>query len=104
MAGLLLFAGRGQRVTPLDLTTPMDIAVADYDHDLHPDLATYTYEGDGVYDGFEVLLGEGTKGLGGNTHRYTAEAGASGYDPPGRLPHSGLTPFYPSCARVGSNG
>ncbi|MEV6834009.1 VCBS repeat-containing protein [Streptomyces sp. NPDC051133] len=89
-------AGRGQRIVPLDLEATKDIAVADYDHDRHPDLAAYTYSGDGTYETQARLGGAGT-GLGPDTRSHTTDQEATGYRPPAVLPHSGLAPFYPPC-------
>ncbi|MEU3953918.1 VCBS repeat-containing protein [Streptomyces achromogenes] len=88
--------GRSRRTVRLDLGATRDIAVADYNHDRYPDLAAYTYAGDGVYVS-EARLGDPRTGLGADTRAYTRDAGAAGYDPPARLPHTGLTPFYPGC-------
>ncbi|MFF5471592.1 FG-GAP repeat domain-containing protein [Streptomyces achromogenes] len=88
--------GRSRRTVRLDLGATRDIAVADYNHDRYPDLAAYTYAGDGVYV-FEARLGDPRTGLGAGSRAHTTDAGAAGYDPPARLPHAGLTPFYPGC-------
>ncbi|MCL3997850.1 FG-GAP repeat domain-containing protein [Streptomyces lavenduligriseus] len=88
--------GRSRRTVRLDLGVTQDIAVADYDHDRYPDLASYTYAGDGVYV-FEARLGDPRTGLRAGTRAYTTDAGATGHHPPARLPHAGLTPFYPGC-------
>ncbi|MEU3529416.1 VCBS repeat-containing protein [Streptomyces sp. NPDC038707] len=88
--------GRGRRTVQLDLGAAQDIAVADHDHDRYPDLVAYTYAGDGVYE-FRVRLGDPRTGLGAGARAHTTDAGATGYDPPARLPHARLTPFYPAC-------
>ncbi len=88
--------GRSRRTVRLDLGATQDIAVADYNHDRYPDLAAYTYAGDGVYV-FQARLGGPRTGLGSDTREYTTDAGATGYHPPARLPHAGPAPFYPLC-------
>ncbi|UFR00377.1 VCBS repeat-containing protein [Streptomyces sp. Go40/10] len=88
--------GRSRRTVRLDLGATKDIAVADYDHDRHPDLAAYTYAGDGVYE-TQARLGDPHTGLAPDTRAYTTDAPGTGYDPPATLSGSGLTPFYPAC-------
>ncbi|MCE0444927.1 VCBS repeat-containing protein [Streptomyces tricolor] len=74
--------GRSRRVVQLDLGATKDIAVADYDHDRHPDLAAYTYSGDGTYE-TQARLGDAHTGLAPGTRAYTRECTAH------RLPPSG---------------
>ncbi|MFF4659156.1 FG-GAP repeat domain-containing protein [Streptomyces sp. NPDC001381] len=86
--------GRGQKIVRLDLGLTRNIAVADYDHDRHPDLAAYTYTGDGTY-ATEARLGESARGLGPDTGEFTVED--TDHGSPEALPHTGLAPFYPAC-------
>ncbi|MEU6595245.1 VCBS repeat-containing protein [Streptomyces sp. NPDC046881] len=88
--------GRSRRTVPLDLGAAKDIAVADFDHDRRPDLAAYTYSGDGSYE-TQARLGDARTGLAPGTRAHTTDAPGTGYDPPARLSHAGLTPFYPAC-------
>ncbi|MFF4656341.1 FG-GAP repeat domain-containing protein [Streptomyces sp. NPDC001381] len=93
-------AGRGQRTRRLDLGETRGIAVADYDHDRHPDLAVLTHSGDGVYE-IQARLGNADTGLADATRRtdaaYTVPAGVSDGSGPGSLPRSGLAGFYLGC-------
>jgi hypothetical protein len=88
--------GRSRRTVHLDLRATKDIAVADYDHDRYPDLAAYTYSGDGTYE-TQARLGDERTGLAPDTGTYTTAAPDTGYHPPATLSDSGLTPFYPAC-------
>ncbi|MEU1013652.1 VCBS repeat-containing protein [Streptomyces sp. NPDC005890] len=88
--------GRSRRTVRLDLRATKDIAVADFDHDRHPDLAAYTYSGDGSYE-TQARLGDAHTGLAPDTRAYTTDAQSTGYDPPTPLAYAGLTPFYPAC-------
>ncbi|MET8771960.1 FG-GAP-like repeat-containing protein [Streptomyces sp. NPDC004658] len=88
--------GRSRRTVPLDLGATKDIAVADYNHDRYPDLAAYTYSGDGTYE-IQARLGGPRTGLSPDTRTYTTDIPGTGYDPPSPLPHAGLSPFYPPC-------
>ncbi|AKN74923.1 hypothetical protein QR97_39200 [Streptomyces sp. PBH53] len=88
--------GRSRRVVQLDLGATKDIAVADYNHDRHPDLAAYTYSGDGTYE-TQARLGDAHTGLAPGTRAYTREAPHTGYHPPATLSDSGLAAFYPRC-------
>ncbi|WP_225828317.1 FG-GAP repeat domain-containing protein [Streptomyces naphthomycinicus] len=88
--------GRARRIVQLDLEATKDIAVADYNHDRYPDLAAYTYTGDGTYV-TQARLGDPRTGLASDTGTYTTDAAGTGYDPPADLSPSGLAPFYPGC-------
>ncbi|MFI7504037.1 FG-GAP-like repeat-containing protein [Streptomyces sp. NPDC049687] len=97
-------SGRAQQILPLDLGATQNIAVADFDHDLYPDLAAYTYIGDGVF-ATQAQFGERARGLGPDTRDYTeidTEAGDSGG--PVAFPNAGLAPFYPPCPRDDTTG
>lgn len=89
--------GRGQKVLHLDMGAAKDIAVADYNHDRYPDLAAYTYSGDGVYETW-AHLGDRAAGLVADTGgKYTADVPGTGYDPEGYVTRPGLDAFYPPC-------
>ncbi|MCX4767658.1 hypothetical protein OG562_43250 [Streptomyces sp. NBC_01275] len=90
--------GRGQKTVQPQVQATRDIAVADYDHDRLPDLATYAYIGDGVYATL-AHLGDRAAGLVPDTgRRYAVEEPGTGHYSPVELPNAGLTPFYPPCA------
>ncbi|MGW2447871.1 FG-GAP repeat domain-containing protein [Streptomyces sp. NPDC001675] len=92
--------GRGHRTRRLDLGETRGIAVADYDHDRHPDLAVLTYAGDGVYE-TQARLGSDDTGLADATQRtdaaYTVVAKVTDDADLGSLPHAGTAAFYPGC-------
>ncbi|MFE2219268.1 FG-GAP-like repeat-containing protein [Streptomyces canus] len=99
-------SGRGQHTRHLDLGETRGIAVADYDHDPYPDLAVFSYAGDGVYQ-TEARLGDGDTGLAdatADTNRYRVYADQTDDDTPSNMPGSGLSPFYPKCGKAGSRG
>ncbi|MEU9157669.1 VCBS repeat-containing protein [Streptomyces sp. NPDC048417] len=104
VSGPFSASGRGQRSRHLDLVETRGIAVADYDHDSRPDLAVFSYSGDGVYQ-TEARLGSTETGLADATAatrtKYTAYA-YSKY--PVKLPRSGLSGFYPKCGTAGGQG
>ncbi|MEU6672255.1 VCBS repeat-containing protein [Streptomyces sp. NPDC046727] len=95
--------GRARRIVHLDLRATKDIAVADYNHDRYPDLAAYTYSGDGTYE-TQARLGDAHTGLAADTGTYTTDSPGTGYDPPAEFPRSGLTPFYPDCGAGATAG
>ncbi|MEU9431124.1 hypothetical protein [Streptomyces sp. NPDC048252] len=82
--------GRGQRNLHLDTGPTKDIGVTDSDHDRFPDLAAYTYSGDGVHE-TRVRLGDRAAALGAHTE-------PTGHEDTGDPPRTGLAPFYPRCA------
>ncbi|MEV7679996.1 VCBS repeat-containing protein [Streptomyces sp. NPDC088341] len=94
--------GQGQRTRALDLGEIRGLAVADYDHDPYPDLAAFTYAGDGVYQ-TEARLGNGTSGLADATDDtrvgYTVVADRTDDDTPTNMPRAGLKTFYPQCGK-----
>ncbi|PZH16892.1 VCBS repeat-containing protein [Streptomyces sp. NTH33] len=98
--------GRGQSDHHVDLTEPRAVSVADYDHDHHPDLASYGHEGDGVYATTARLGGE--KGLDrepdDTNRRYTKEAGQTDQKTPDSMPEADLTAFYPTCDTPSARG
>lgn len=81
--------GRGQRILHLDTGPTKDIGVTDSNHDRFPDLAAYTYSGDGVHE-TRVRLGDSAAALG-------AQAEPTGHDDAADPPRTGLEPFYPRC-------
>ncbi|NEA16536.1 VCBS repeat-containing protein [Streptomyces halstedii] len=91
--------GRGQSDHPVDLPEPRAVTVADHDHDRYPDLASYGYEGDGVYATVARLGGE--KGLDGDADEgnrpYTKTAEQTGRKTPGSMPQARPTAFHPAC-------
>ncbi|MEU6887961.1 VCBS repeat-containing protein [Streptomyces viridosporus] len=91
--------GRGQSDHHVDLTEPRAVAVADYDHDRYPDLASYGHEGDGVYS-TTARLGS-RKGLDRKSNevnrRYLKVAGQTDQGSPDSMPEADLTTFYPAC-------
>ncbi|MDQ0938688.1 hypothetical protein QFZ67_000393 [Streptomyces sp. V1I1] len=98
-------AGGGQRTRDLDLGETRGIAVADYNHDRYPDLAIYTYAGDGVYQ-TEARLGSQSDGIANATDqvrdRYTVD-NYTDDSTPRNMPRSGLSEFLPDCpSRQGS--
>ncbi|MFG3021494.1 hypothetical protein ACGFZQ_23590 [Streptomyces sp. NPDC048254] len=99
-----LASGRGQRTRHLDLVETRGVAVADYDHDARPDLAAFSYSGDGVYQ-TEARLGSAETGLAdataGTSTKYTVYAYQRS---PVRLPRSGLPRFYPECGKARAQG
>lgn len=98
--------GRGQSDHHVDLTEPRAVAVADYDHDRHPDLASYGHEGDGVYSTTARLGSE--KGLDRESdeanRRYLKEADRTDRKTPGSMPKADLTAFYPACDDADDTG
>jgi hypothetical protein len=107
VSGPFSASGRGQHTRHLDLGETRGIAVADYDHDPHPDLAVFDYSGDGVYQ-TEARLGSGDTGLADATAdtsgRYTVYAHRTDDRTPSNMPSSGLSAFYPKCGKAGSQG
>jgi hypothetical protein len=92
--------GTGQRTDELDLGTTFGLRVVDFDDDEHPDLASYRYEGDGVY-GTGALLGGGEDGLSDQVARFS-DVDAPGYNLPRAGPEEHLPPsasdrFHPAC-------
>lgn len=92
--------GSGQRTAELDLGTTSGLRVVDFDDDEHPDLASYYYEGDGVY-GTGGLLGGVEGGLSDKVERFS-DIDDPGYNlprigPEGHLPPSALDRFHPAC-------
>ncbi|MEW2493736.1 VCBS repeat-containing protein [Streptomyces nodosus] len=91
--------GRGQSDHHVTLSEPRALAVADYNHDHHPDLASYGHEGDGVYATTARLGSE--KGLDpkfdATNGQYTKEADQTDRRIPDSMPRADLTAFYPTC-------
>ncbi|MER5513332.1 VCBS repeat-containing protein [Streptomyces sp. NPDC002763] len=104
VSGPFSASGRGQRTRHLDLVETRGVAVADYDHDARPDLAVFSYSGDGVYQ-TEARLGSAETGLAdataGTSTKYTVYAYQRS---PVRLPRSGLPRFYPECGKARGHG
>jgi hypothetical protein len=92
-------AGGGQRTRDLDLGETRGIAVADYNHDRYPDLAVYSYAGDGVYQ-TEARLGSQSDGIANATDQvrdtYTVDTYTDD-STPRNMPSSGLSEFLPDC-------
>ncbi|MGW7253858.1 FG-GAP repeat domain-containing protein [Streptomyces sp. NPDC054834] len=89
--------GRGHDPRHLDLGETRGVAVADYNHDRYPDLAAYTYAGDGVYE-TRGRLGEKSAGIGGYTGKYVVTAEQTDDPRPDNMPYLKLSSFYPRCA------
>ncbi|GGY94314.1 VCBS repeat-containing protein [Streptomyces poonensis] len=91
--------GRGQSDHHVDLTEPRAVAVADYNDDRYPDLASYGHEGDGVYMTWARLGSE--EGLDRKpdemNRRYMREADQTDQKTPESLPEADPTTFYPPC-------
>ncbi|MEE2040855.1 VCBS repeat-containing protein [Nocardiopsis sp. CT-R113] len=92
--------GTGQRTDELDLGTTFGLRVVDFDDDEHPDLASYYYDGDGVY-GMGALLGGVEGGLSDQDERFS-DFDFPGYNlpragPEGHLPPSASDRFHPAC-------
>ncbi|KAF2775225.1 VCBS repeat-containing protein [Streptomyces sp. OM5714] len=89
--------GRGQSDHHVSLSEPRALAVADYNHDRYPDLASYGHQGDGVYEVTARLGGE--KGLNAETdatnRRYSEDV--TGTDDRGSVPQARPTAFQPPC-------
>jgi hypothetical protein len=103
VSGPFSASGGGQRTRDLGLGETRGIAVADYDHDSLPDLAVFSYSGDGVYQR-EARLGSEDVGLADAT---AATAKYTEYEyqrTPSGLPRSGLSTFYPECGEDGGQG
>ncbi|MGW3646253.1 FG-GAP repeat domain-containing protein [Streptomyces sp. NPDC000878] len=99
-------SGQGQRTRDLDLGETRGIAVGDYDHDPRPDLAVFSYAGDGVYQ-TEARLGDADTGLAdatADTSRYRVYAEQTDDNTPSNMPDSGLNTFYPECGETGNKG
>lgn len=106
VSGPFSASGQGQRTRQLDLGETRGIAVADYDHDAHPDLAVFSYAGDGVYQ-TEARLGDAETGLADATadsSRYSVYADQTDDDTPSNMPGSVLSTFYPKCGKTGVRG
>uniref|UniRef100_A0AAU2AHH1 VCBS repeat-containing protein n=1 Tax=Streptomyces sp. NBC_00093 TaxID=2975649 RepID=A0AAU2AHH1_9ACTN len=106
VSGPFSASGQGQHTRRLDLGETRGITVADYDHDPYPDLAVFSYAGDGVYQ-TEARLGDGDTGLAdatGDTSRYRAYAEQTDDDTPSNMPDSGLKTFYSECGKAGGQG
>ncbi|MGW3634515.1 hypothetical protein ACWD7F_30940 [Streptomyces sp. NPDC005122] len=75
------------------------LAVADYNHDRCPDLASYGHEGDGVYSTTARLGSD--QGLGRESDednmRYTKEVDQTDLQTTGSMSAADLTAFYPAC-------
>ncbi|MGW2635771.1 FG-GAP repeat domain-containing protein [Streptomyces sp. NPDC001348] len=89
--------GRGHAPRHVDLGETRGLAVGDYNHDRYPDLAAFTYSGDGVY-ATRGLLGEKSAGIGDYTGTYSVDAEQTDDDTPDNMPADGLLSFYPRCA------
>ncbi|MGW3289699.1 FG-GAP repeat domain-containing protein [Streptomyces sp. NPDC001002] len=103
VSGPFSASGRGQHTRNLDLVETRGVSVADYNHDSRPDLAVFSYSGDGVYQ-TETRLGSEDTGLGEaseDSARYTKYVYASR---PVTLPPAGLSKFYPKCGKVDDQG
>lgn len=92
--------GTGQRTDELDLQATSGLRVVDFDDDEHPDLASYYYDGDGVY-GMLGLRGGVEDGLSDPVERFS-DFDFPGYNlarrgPEGHLPPSALDRFHPAC-------
>ncbi|WP_223839005.1 FG-GAP repeat domain-containing protein [Nocardiopsis deserti] len=93
--------GAGQRTVGLDLQSTVGLRVVDFGEDAHPDLASYYYDGDGVYE-MLGMLGGAEDGLGGRVNHET-DLGDPYDDIPDKegpsehLPPSALDRFYPAC-------
>jgi hypothetical protein len=104
VSGPFSASGRGQRTRHLDLVETRGVAVADYDHDARPDLAVFSYSGDGVYQ-TEARLGSAETGLADATADTTAKYTVDAYQRrPVKLPRSGLQRFYPECGMARGQG
>ena len=106
VSGPFSASGRGQHTRHLDLGETRGIAVADYDHDSHPDLAVFAYAGDGVYQ-TEARLGDTDTGLAdrtADTSKYSVYADQTDDETPSNMPSSGLRTFYSECGKAGSQG
>lgn len=89
--------GRGHDPHHLDLGETRGLAVADYNHDRYPDLAAYTYDGDGVYQ-VRGRPGEKSAGIGRYTGEYSADVEGTDDPTPSGMPEFALGSFYPRCA------
>ncbi|MEV6962392.1 VCBS repeat-containing protein [Streptomyces sp. NPDC051207] len=96
-------SGGGQRTRGLDLGETRGLAVADYDHDRHPDLAVYAYAGDGVHE-VQARLGNVGTGLGDadeRSRRYTVLPERFDESTPSGMPRDALSAFHPRCRDSG---
>ncbi|MFJ6086979.1 FG-GAP repeat domain-containing protein [Streptomyces sp. NPDC092369] len=103
VSGPFSASGRGQRTRKLDLVETRGVSVADFNHDSHPDLAVFSYNGDGVYQ-TEARLGSADTGLTDTSEDsagYTKHVYASR---PITLPPDGLSTFYPKCGKADGQG
>ncbi len=92
--------GRGQSEHAVTLTEPRALAVADYNHDRYPDLASYGHEGDGVY-ATTARLGNAhglDRGPDDRNRPYTQEATRTDRPTPTTMPQADLADFLPRCA------
>ena len=99
VSGPFSSSGRGQHTRNLDLVETRGVSVADYNHDSRPDLAVFSYNGDGVYQ-TEARLGSEDTGL---TDASADSAGYTRYvyaSTPIKLPSSGLGKFHPKCGKA----
>ncbi|MCP3013104.1 VCBS repeat-containing protein [Nocardiopsis dassonvillei] len=93
--------GTGQRTVGLDLQSTVGLRVVDFDEDAHPDLASYYYDGDGVYE-MLGMLGGAEDGLGGRVD-HEIDIGDPYDDVPDKkgpsehLPPAALDRFHPTC-------
>jgi hypothetical protein len=87
--------GVGQRTDELDPEATYGLRVVDFDDDEHPDLASYYYQGDGVY-GMNALLGGVEDGLSDRVERFS-EFDFAHRGPEEDLPPPALDQFHPAC-------
>ena len=87
--------GVGQRTVELDLRTTFGLRVVDYNGDEHPDLASFVYAGDGVYE-VDGLLGGVGDGLSGRDPELLDHDAWEG-GPEEELPPQAMGRFYSVC-------
>lgn len=87
--------GVGQRTSGLDSGTTFGLRVVDYNDDEHPDLSSFFYDGDGVYE-VRGLLGGVDDGLTDGDRRFS-NPDAWGGGPEENFPPSAMGRFYPAC-------
>ncbi|MEF9915526.1 VCBS repeat-containing protein [Streptomyces sp. P5-A9] len=88
-------SGRGQSDHHVQLSEPRALAVADYNNDRYPDLASYGHSGDGVYTTMARLGSR--KGLDGKSDEINWRYSQELVETSESMPRAAPTTFHPAC-------